>query len=318
MAVSVLSETGDVDDDENDKSLYSMYSKWNNPVFARPPRVGVDISSSHGLAVKVHNILFPYRFSKAMIPTMKVIDQVDKKFLACLINTREDQADDTSESDGNLLVLMDQHAAHERVRLENLIADAYDVGSNNTGEKRLSSSIISPPLEVNLPLEEQRILRSCKAHLDSLGLDITFAQTEDFRIFIGKVPMCFVEKDINERRRGRPSVIKRLVEEYLREQMELLHSAGRLRGTLPLTVQKVLASFACHGAIKFNDILNKDECFSLVASLSACQLPFQCAHGRPSIAPLVDLRHIDKEETVLSRPNLTKLKRMYKAWQQWK
>lgn len=308
MAVSVMSEAGE--DDENSNSLYAMYSKWNNPVYVRPPKVCVDISrgQTDGLSVKVHNILFPYRFTKAMIPTMKVINQVDKKFLACLIDTRENKAD------GNLLVLVDQHAAHERVRLENLIADAYE-DSDVLGEKRLSSSIISPPLEVSVPQEEQRLLRSCGAHLQSLGLEVTFSQEEDSRVFIGKVPLCFTEKDINERRRGRPSVIKPLVEEYLREQIELLHSAGRLRATLPLTVQKVLASFACHGAIKFNDILNKDECFSLVASLSACQLPFQCAHGRPSIVPLVDLHHIDNEEKGTPRPNLSKLRRMYKAWQ---
>lgn len=314
MAVSVMSEAGE---DENSNSLYSMYSKWNNPVYVRPPKVCVDISRGQAdvLSVKVHNILFPYRFTKAMIPTMKVINQVDKKFLACLIDTREDKADSATESDGNLLVLVDQHAAHERVRLENLIADAYEDDSDVPGEKRLSSSIISPPLEISVPQEEQRLLRSCRAHLQSLGLEVTFSEEEDSRIFIGKVPLCFTEKDINERRRGRPSVIRPLVQEYLREQIELLHSAGRLRATLPLTVQKVLASFACHGAIKFNDLLNRDECFSLVASLSACQLPFQCAHGRPSIAPLVDLHHINKEEKGIPRPNLSKLRRMYKAWQ---
>lgn len=74
---------------------------------------------------------------------------MDKKFLACLINTRdEDPAALTEtegidrnttilflfliflstphtfyiETSGNLLVLVDQHAAHERVRLENLVA----------------------------------------------------------------------------------------------------------------------------------------------------------------------------------------------------
>ncbi|CAL9686597.1 unnamed protein product [Knipowitschia caucasica] len=312
MAVSVLSEAGDDDDSGRGNSLYSIYSKWNNPVFVKPPNVGVDIScgQADGLAVKVHNILFPYRFSKAMIPTMKVINQVDKKFLACLLNTREDLTVGESNA-GNLLVLVDQHAAHERVRLENLIADAYEEGS---GDKRLSSSIISPPLEVCLPVEDQRILRSCEAHLQDLGLEVTFSLMEDSRVFIGKVPMCFTEKDNNERRRGRPSVIKALVEEYLREQIELLRSAGRLGATLPLTVQRVLASFACHGAIKFNDSLSRDECFSLVASLSQCQLPFQCAHGRPSIAPLVDLNHTDKEDMELPRPNLLKLRRLYKAW----
>ncbi|TNN45966.1 DNA mismatch repair protein Mlh3 [Liparis tanakae] len=91
----------------------------------------------------------------------------------------------------------------------------------------------------------------------------------------------------------------------------LLRSTGRVRGSLPLTVLKVLASLACHGAIKFNDSLSRDECCSLVASLSSCQLPFQCAHGRPSIAPLVDTLHLDKDEKELQKPNLQKLRRIH-------
>lgn len=85
--------------------------------------------------------------------TSQVIHQVDKKFLACLINTRDEEPAAHTETEGidrnptvsallffvwpvahavnvcvcvkttgNLLVLVDQHAAHERVRLENLIA----------------------------------------------------------------------------------------------------------------------------------------------------------------------------------------------------
>lgn len=70
---------------------------------------------------------------------------MDKKFLACLINTSEEELTLEGETEGiggqikallafiyficlifcyfsgNLLVLVDQHAAHERVRLENLI-----------------------------------------------------------------------------------------------------------------------------------------------------------------------------------------------------
>ncbi|XP_077412647.1 DNA mismatch repair protein Mlh3 isoform X2 [Vanacampus margaritifer] len=299
------------DNAETCNSLSSLYSNWNNPVFVRPPEVGVDISGgqSGGLAVKIHNILFPYRFSKAMIHSMKVINQVDNKFLACLINTTDD-----TESEGNLLVLLDQHAAHERVRLENLIADSFEEDPNAPGERRLCSSTILPPLHVCVTEEEQRLLRSCQIHLRRLGLEVTFTQRQDDQVLVGKVPVCFVEKENNELRRKRPSVIKRVVEDYLQEQMELLRSTGRVKGTLPLTVLKVLASLACHGAIKFNDRLNRDECHSLVASLSSCQLPFQCAHGRPSIAPLVDVLHLEPNQKETQKPNLGRLRGMYKAW----
>ncbi|CDQ68006.1 unnamed protein product [Oncorhynchus mykiss] len=316
------------DDIQDSNSLSSLYSEWTNPVFARPPMVGVDISSvqAEGLAVKIHNILFPYRFSKDMIHSMKanislpfdsydsVIHQVDKKFLACLINTQDQEPVACSETDGNLLVLVDQHAAHERVRLENLVADSYEDDPETPGERRLCSSTVAPPLEVSVTEEELRLLRSCRPSFRGLGLEMQFSQIGDPQVLVGKVPMCFTEKESNELRRGRRSIIKPIVEEYLQEQIELLRSTGRVRGTLPLTVLKVLASLACHGAIKFNDRLSKEECCSLVGALSSCQLPFQCAHGRPSIAPLVDVLHLNDQEEP-PRPNLRKLRRMYKAWE---
>lgn len=107
------------------------------------PQVAVDISGkqAEGLAVKIHNILFPYRFSKDMIDSMQVrvfdllgdlltprrfffffrasffstalpptfaqvIQQVDKKFLACLISTAEPSALPETEGEGATCNLM--------------------------------------------------------------------------------------------------------------------------------------------------------------------------------------------------------------------
>jgi hypothetical protein len=39
----------------------------------------------------------------------------------------------------------------------------------------------------------------------------------------------------------------------------------------------------------FNDPLSKTDCVDLVHRLARCAFPFQCAHGRPSMAPLLDL-----------------------------
>uniref|UniRef100_A0A671PYD3 MutL C-terminal dimerisation domain-containing protein n=1 Tax=Sinocyclocheilus anshuiensis TaxID=1608454 RepID=A0A671PYD3_9TELE len=158
MAVSVISRTGGRNSDaQGPNSLSTLFSEWSNPVFIRPPEVAVDVTSgqAEGLAVKIHNILYPYRFTKNMIHTMRVINQVDKKFLACLINTTEQES-----SERNLLVLVDQHAAHERVLLEGLVTDSYEDDPDTPGKKRLCSSSVTPPLEINVTEEELRLLRS--------------------------------------------------------------------------------------------------------------------------------------------------------------
>ncbi|XP_054423218.1 DNA mismatch repair protein Mlh3 isoform X1 [Pteronotus mesoamericanus] len=301
-----------VDDAVGRESLQSLFSEWDNPVFARYPEVAVDVSSgqAESLAVKIHNILYPYRFTKDMIHSMQVLQQVDKKFIACLMSTKTEE---NGEAGGNLLVLVDQHAAHERVRLEQLIIDSYEKQQPpGSGRKKLLASTVSPPLEITVTEEQRRLLRCYHKNLEDLGLGIIFPDTSDSLVLVGKVPLCFVEREANELRRGRPTVTKSIVEEFLREQVELLQTTGGIQGTLPLTVQKVLASQACHGAIKFNDGLSLEESCRLIEALSRCQLPFQCAHGRPSMLPLADIDHLEQEKQV--KPNLAKLRKMAQAW----
>jgi len=54
-------------------------------------------------------------------------------------------------------------------------------------------------------------------------------------------------------------------------------------------VLRVLASKACRRAIMFGDTLSVTQCQALLEELARCEQPLQCAHGRPTIAPLVDL-----------------------------
>jgi hypothetical protein len=72
-------------------------------------------------------------------------------------------------------------------------------------------------------------------------------------------------------------------------------AAARLRAALyragarPPAVARVLNSKACRGAVMFGDALPRATCSALLLRLSAARLPFQCAHGRPSVVPLVAL-----------------------------
>ncbi|XP_038036016.1 DNA mismatch repair protein Mlh3 isoform X2 [Anas platyrhynchos] len=234
--------------DAEGESLQSLLSEWDNPVFVRCPEIAVDVTSgqAENLAVKIHNILYPYRFTKDMVHSMKVLQQVDNKFIACVINTRNEM--DKKEG-GNLVVLVDQHAAHERIRLEQLIADSYEKEAAECGKKKLLSSSISPPMEIEVTEEQRRILRCCYKNLKDLGLELSFPETNSSLILVKKVPLCFIEREANELRRKRQPVTESIVEEFIQEQVELVQTTGRARGTLPLTLLKVLASQACHAAL---------------------------------------------------------------------
>lgn len=54
------------------------------------------------------------------------------------------------------------------------------------------------------------------------------------------------------------------------------------------------------GAVKFGDPLYPEECAVLLKNLSRCQVPFQCAHGRPALVPIVDLQHLHIQAKVSS------------------
>ncbi|KAM6133200.1 DNA mismatch repair protein Mlh3 isoform 3-T3 [Phoenicopterus ruber ruber] len=209
--------------DAEGKSLQSLLSEWDNPVFVPCPEIAVDVTSGQAdnLAVKIHNILYPYRFTKDMVHSMQVLQQVDNKFIACLINTRNEV---DKNADGNLLILVDQHAAHERIRLEQLIADSYEKEAAACGKKKLLSSSISPPLEIEVTEEQRRFLRCCYKNLEDLGLELSFPETNSSLILVRKVPLCFIEREANELRRKRQPVTKSIVEELIQEQVEELLS----------------------------------------------------------------------------------------------
>ena len=48
-------------------------------------------------------------------------------------------------------------------------------------------------------------------------------------------------------------------------------------------------------AVKFGDALSKAKCNTLLEQLSKCQAPYQCAHGRPAQAPILDLDRLSKD-----------------------
>ena len=80
-----------------------------------------------------------------------------------------------------------------------------------------------------------------------------------------------------------------LVPDELREMLHELNGYGITYNFIPKCVLRILASKACKSAVRFGDYLNKYDMQKIISELSDCNKPFQCAHGRPTMFPILNL-----------------------------
>ena len=73
-----------------------------------------------------------------------------------------------SLNDKNLIVLFDQHAVHERIRLENIVESNHEISSD--GRKVIKSSTITPFMELNLPTNEIRLMIAYSQRFTDVGI----------------------------------------------------------------------------------------------------------------------------------------------------
>lgn len=83
----------------------------------------------------------------------------------------------------------------------------------------------------------------------------------------------------------------------------------------PEGIVELLNSRACRSAIMFNDELSTDQCRQLVRRLADCAFPFQCAHGRPSLVPLVDWKALGLGT---DSKNVHGVKGFAETWTSWR
>src|SRR5689334_4875730 len=95
-----------------------------------------------------------YRFTKQDLKSVKVIGQVDDKFIACKLQCSDTH---TSSNSSSTLILVDQHAADERIRVEMLLKEfcEYDSDQAEATDSRPRISIVetihlNPPIKVSL------------------------------------------------------------------------------------------------------------------------------------------------------------------------
>ena len=217
----------------------------------------------------------PLRLTKAMLVRLEVLNQVDHKFIACVLPASADS------SIAQSLLLVDQHAAHERVLLEQLEDAVW--ASTALGRRQIRSAAAPLGTEVELGSAEAQLLGTHRDGALRLGLDCH----PRARAAGGATTLMMRVRRLPEALAG---CDRRILELYAREAAEQLGHTRGLPGTsIPAIIHRVLKSRACRNAIMFGDPLTKDQCRMLISQLAQCRNPFQCAHGRPSTVPILSL-----------------------------
>lgn len=224
--------------------------------------------------------LVPTSISRNCLENARVLQQVDKKFIPVVA--------------GGTLAVIDQHAADERIRLEELRRKVLSGEAKTISYLESEKELVLPEIGCQLLLNYGEQIKDwgwiCNINGQgsrSFSKNINLLQRQPTDVTLLAVP-CILGVDLND--------VDLL--EYLQQ---LADTDGA--STMPPAVLHVLNFKACRGAIMFGDTLLLSECSLIVEELKGTSLCFQCAHGRPTTVPLVDLEALHKQVKRLCLPD---------------
>jgi DNA mismatch repair protein MutL len=207
----------------------------------RPQTFALGYATSHETQTAQAPEIDDARLLEVATPELRVLAQLDDTFILA--------------TDGRALVLVDQHAAHERVAFEAICARA-----------RAGAPVAEPllvPFVVELEADEAERFERSRDALASAGLDAEPFGERAYRIVA--TPAGY-----GARRFDFAAYVDDLGDEI----------AGL---DAP---ERVWASLACHSVVRAGESLERGEMEALLARLVLCENPMHCPHGRPTIVRL--------------------------------
>ncbi|KAL8727641.1 MAG: hypothetical protein Q9181_005636 [Wetmoreana brouardii] len=321
---------------------------WDNPVFSPTAEPTISQASFEGptletpgnlhgraqtrshldveQALSASSSVMAAKLSKSSLKTATIVSQVDKKFILVLVDPSMDNPGESWKvsNERRLLVLIDQHAADERIRVEALLADLCAEPSLETShittslnqKPAIATILLSKPLRFQIKSQEYRLFTAHAQHFANWGiiydlvpLTINNKASAVETLSECKIAIKALPPVIAERCRLEPKLLIELLRREIWKRddehgrggviipdphhdekeginTEKINWTTRTK-TLPQGILDMLNSRACRSAVMFNDELGSEECETLVRRLADCRFPFQCAHGRPSMVPLV-------------------------------
>lgn len=154
------------------------------------------------------------------------------------------------------LLIIDQHAAHEKVKYERLIGQFK--------EHSIVSQNLNPPVVVTLSGREKTCLLQHMEHFEALGFVLEEFGGNDYAL--SGVPLDLYGYQ-------EAGLFYELLDEMAEENFT---------GT-PESIRMKIASMACKAAVKGNARMSVQEADALIDELLSLQNPYQCPHGRPTM-----------------------------------
>jgi DNA mismatch repair protein MutL len=187
------------------------------------------------------------------LPSMRVLGQVQDTYVAA------------ETADG--LVLIDQHAADERVNYERL-RDAF------AGD--VTTQALAEPVELSLTAREAELFEQYESALATLGFRAERAGERT--VTIRTVPSLVAEA-------ADPDLLRDALGAFVRGE-------GAAAETVEAAADELLADLACYPSVTGNTPLSEGSIRELLAALDECENPWACPHGRPVIVEF-DAEEID-------------------------
>jgi len=166
----------------------------------------------------------------------------------------------------NGLMIIDQHAAHERILYERVLA--------NFENSLPSSQQLLFPETIEIPANDYALVKELLPDLTRLGFDM--------RLF-GKNTVVIDGIPADVRVGNEKKILQDVLDEFKNNEQAGIKD---IRDNLA-------KSFACRTAIKAGDRLNVTEMIGLIEHLFLTKIPYVCPHGRPVIVK-IPLEELDK------------------------
>ena len=218
----------------SNKNIQSSFNMQHSPIEDFPIRAKQDLKNNSDTKVEENKNILGY--AKAQINNMFIVSQTN-----------------------NSLILVDQHAAHERIVLEKLKKNYY--------ENKVIRQILLIPEIIDLEQDKQLLL---KRKNEIIKLGFIFDDYGDNSIIVREIPAILGKIKIN------------LLFQDLLEQIKKIG----LINPMDTGIENILSSIACHNSIRAGKKLNLEEMNAMLRLMEKTPNSGQCNHGRPTFIEL--------------------------------